>query len=64
MRVVHALERAAVLPGSGDAMAILSREHAISVLANVRRVPKHNLWIWYTATDTVLTLHTLTSVPP
>jgi len=63
---IDALVKADALPGPGDWTTLLQPRdpNAIATLANVRRARGCNLWIWYVASDAVLTLHALTNVPP
>ncbi len=61
-----ALGGAEDLPAPGDATTLLKpNERGVSALVHVRRVPGHNLWLWYRidrAGDVVLM--TLESEPP
>jgi hypothetical protein len=57
---IAALARASVLPGP------LDQEAAIPPVlrALVRRVPRESLWIWYRFDDEIVTLVSLTDIPP
>jgi hypothetical protein len=48
------------LPSTSDTPAVIPPVLHVAV----RRAPGLALWIWYAATDTLLTLHALTDRPP
>jgi hypothetical protein len=70
--VLVALEQAppGELPGPADALTFIpdpdERPDARRVLAYARRVPGHNLWVWYLAMadDVRVRLVALTNIPP
>ena len=57
---INLLLDAESLPGPLDVEAMIPPTSR----ALVRRVAGENLWLWFTVTTDVLTLHTLTSQPP
>jgi len=57
---IRELARAPRLPLPGDIEGLIPP----SLPACVRRVPGAALWLWYTASDTELTLRALTAAPP
>jgi hypothetical protein len=62
---IHALASAPELPETGDLSVLADpNERGVQVLIHVRRVPGHNHWVWYTATDGELLLSALTDSPP
>jgi hypothetical protein len=59
-RVLRALEGADVLPGEQDDRAVIPP----TVAAFVRRVPKANLWVWYTLDGERVIIQAITAHPP
>lgn len=59
-RSIAALSSAAVLPGPLDVEAPVPPTN----VAYVRRVPNHNIWIWYTLAPGEVAIITLTNAPP
>ncbi len=57
--VIRALSSAETLPEHGDFETEFKPGHAF-----VRRVPKHNLWIWYRVDTDYVTLVSITDDPP
>ena len=64
------LEDAAEVPLPGDQYMFLPPERGsdpsalVHVLAHVRRVTGHNLWLWYRERNEAVELLALTDVPP
>ncbi|MGH7436484.1 MAG: hypothetical protein ACRENE_12495 [Polyangiaceae bacterium] len=62
---IRSLAAAPDLPEHGDLSVLVDPDdRGVQVLALVRRVRGHNLWVWYTATDAELILRALTHAPP
>jgi hypothetical protein len=57
--VIEGLVRADKLPGANDVRSTFAPGHA-----HVRRVSKHNLWIWYRFDADHVTLLALKDEPP
>ena len=53
-----------LMPGYARSLARLGIRAGTSAgrVVFARRVPGHGLWLWYSATDAVLTVYTLTGV--
>jgi len=58
--VIRRLAEQADLPAPTDLPALLPPTHA----AFARRVPGHNLWLWFTTSADRLVLVTITDTPP
>ena len=56
---IGALTRADALPGAGDTRSKFAPGHAY-----VRRVPRHNRWVWYRFGDDHVDVLALRSEPP
>jgi hypothetical protein len=57
--VIDALVQAEMLPGPNDVSSKFAPGHA-----HVRRVPKHNLWLWYRFDADHVTLLSVKEEPP
>jgi hypothetical protein len=56
---------AEALPAPGDLTTLLDPDvRGVSLLVHVRRVPGHNLWVWYRDTGGFLDLVDLIDHPP
>ena len=56
---------APALPEPGDSTLLIDPEaRGVSLLVHVRRVPGHNLWVWYRQTDNFVDFLELTGHPP
>ena len=64
-RVVAELMDADVLPGPDEAFRLLPPRVAYGPMVGVhgRKVPGHDLWVWYRATDERLEVVTITAAP-
>jgi hypothetical protein len=64
--VIVALSRAESLPEPGDATTLLEPDkRGVSALVHVRRVPGHNLWVFYRERPrNVLELARIANQPP
>ena len=66
-RTIDMLCQADVLPGPGDAFTFVPDPDdatAVRKLAHVRRVTRHNLWLWYRSTDDQVQFVAMTDEPP
>lgn len=62
---ISSARTAEVLPEPSDRTTLLDPDaHGVSMLVHVRRVPGHNLWIWYRDAGGFLDLVDLTDHPP
>jgi hypothetical protein len=56
---------APALPEPGDSTLLIDPEaRGVSLLVHVRRVPGHNLWVWYRQADDFVDFLELTGHPP
>ena len=69
--VLRLLEHVSKLPLAGDTYTFLLLERGsdssarlVHVLAHVRRVKGHNLWVWYRERNEAVELLALTDAPP
>lgn len=64
-RVVLQMAAADVLPGPGDVTTLVAPdERGVMILAHVRRIEGHNLWVWYAPRSSKLVLVALTAAAP
>jgi hypothetical protein len=54
-----------VLPELGDVTTLVApNERGVMILAHVRRIEGHNLWVWYAPRGSQVVLVALTEAPP
>jgi hypothetical protein len=64
-RIAAALAGADVLPAAGDLTTLAAPDdRGVMMLAHVRRVEGHNLWLWYAPRGEQLVLVALTAAAP
>jgi hypothetical protein len=62
--LIGVLATAPSLPLSGDVYGVMPGDTPVQILTHGRRVPGHNLWLWYWGSDQELKLVGLSIVPP